>query len=111
MKAYLPIFLSFFLFTLTLTAQRDTVFVDINDSSQVFQDLPSGYTIIDTVERAANKGLLITGTNGMCSSSNCGWNGLVPNYPDSLQNKFVHWSFKNSSGTSSGVVRFRKDGV
>jgi len=110
MKKYTLLFLSLFLITVTLHAQRDTVFVDINDST-VFKNLPPGYSIIDTIENKAYSSLLITGTVGMNNSPNNNWNGVVPNLPDSLQNLFVYWGFSNSNGTCTGVAKFRKDGV
>jgi len=100
------------LLNIQLNAQRDTVFVDISDSTLVYNSLPSGYNIIDTVENVANRLYFITAYHGMSTHPNSRWSGLhVGDKLDTLQNMFVHWSFKSSHGISNGVLYFRKDSV
>ncbi len=111
MKIQSAILIAFFLISSITVAQKDTVYIDVNDSTLLFSNLPSGYMVIDTSDKVANQSTLITGTVGLSNSPNQAWNGLVLNYPDSLQNKFVHWSFRNSNGNSTGIAKFRKDGI
>jgi len=109
MKNYTLLILCLFLFSFTLLAQRDTVFVDINDSSLVYKNIPTGYTIIDTIENIAHKHGLKT--SSVAIQPNHGWDGIIPNLPDTLHNFFVHWSFRNSYGTCAGVAKLRLDRV
>ena len=109
MKIVLPFFLCLFVFN--LNAQKDTVFIDINDSSLIYKSLPIGYTILDTIEDFANKLTLTTRWVGMSNTPNNTWSSLTLISLDSLQNKFVHWSFRNSNGTCAGVAKFRQNGV
>jgi hypothetical protein len=73
--------------------------------------MPSNYYIIDTIEAVANKRLFRTSWVGLDPQLGSSWNALIYNYPDSLQNKYVNWTFRLSGGNSTGIAQFRKDGV
>lgn len=113
MRNYIPLFtIILFFFSTQLYAQKDTVFIDVNDSGKVYLSMPNGYSPIDTNDKVANAMTLRMNYYGMNNHPSSTGNKLITQTKvDSLQNLFVHWSFKSSHGISNGTAYFRKDNI
>src|SRR5690554_1658422 len=113
MRNYIPLFtMILFFFSIQLHAQKDTVFIDVNDSGKVYLSMPNGYSPIDTNDKVANAMTLRLKYHGMTNHPSSSGNKLITQTKiNSLQNLFVHWSFKSSHGISNGTVYFKKDSI
>lgn len=88
---------------------QDTIYLDINDSSKIFNQLPAGYYSIDTINSVANRWVTRIWTPKEIFTSNLkSFGGTIgPVKFDTLNNKYIHWEYHAYNGSVNGMVYFR----